>query len=128
MSENLEKKIFLISPVRDRDKLPKEEQDFIRNYVNDLIKKGHKVHDPYYNTFQNDPIGVDICTQNRDAIRNSDEIHFYWSPTSGGSKFDFGMAFMIDKPVKFVNKDQIPRTPSKSFENVLHELDAKYGL
>ena len=40
--------------------------------------------------------------------------------------FDFGMAFMADAGIFLENNKQVERTPKKSFQNVLLELDAMY--
>ena len=122
--KNLEKKIFLICPVRD---IQDSEKKFLNDYVTHLEGLGYKVHWPYRDTVQKDPIGLFICLQNREAIKLADEIHIYWNPESMGSKFDLGMTFMIDKPVILVNKYMVKRTSHKSFENVLLELDSQYN-
>jgi hypothetical protein len=122
---SLEKKIFLICPVRN---ITKEEDTFLQGYISSLEEKGHKVHYPPRDTNQDDPIGLDICSENRAAIRESDEVHIYYNPESSGSGFDFGMVFMVEKPIKLINKKEIERTPHKSFQNVLHELDLIYDL
>ncbi len=125
MSENLEKKIFLICPVRN---ITDKENQFLQEYISELESNGNSVHYPPRDTNQDDPIGYNICTENCAAIDAADEVHIYWNPGSSGSGFDLGMAFMGQKPIKLINKDKIPKTPHKSFENVLHELDKKYGL
>ena len=125
MTENLEQKIFLICPVRN---ITDDENRFLQDYISDLEKKGKKVHYPPRDTNQDDSIGLNICSENRDAIRNADEVHIYWNSTSSGSGFDFGMAFMIEKPIKLINKDKIEKTPYKSFQNVLLKLDSMYNL
>lgn len=117
---SLERKIFLICPVR---KATDPEKEFLKRYVSELERQGHKVHYPKRNTNQNDPVGYDICSENRAAIENADEVHIYFNPESPGSLFDFGMAFMAKKPITFINAEDIPRTPEKSFQNVLHALD-----
>jgi hypothetical protein len=118
--ETLQKKIFLICPVRE---VTPDEQRFLINYVARLESEGHRVHYPPRDTNQKDDVGLNICMQNRDGIRNSDEVHIYWNGKSSGSKFDFGMAFMAGKPIRLVRRDMVQRTPYKSFENVLLELD-----
>jgi len=125
MSDSLEKKIFLICPVRG---INEEEAQFLHDYLIKLENKGYKVHYPPRDTNQEDPIGLNICSENRAAIRNADEIHIYYTSKSEGSKFDFGMVFMAEKPLKLINRDKVERTPHKSFQNVLLELDAKYKL
>lgn len=51
----------------------------------------------------------------------------YWNESSEGSRFDFGMTFMAEKPIVLINRDKIKKTPHKSFQNVLLELDARYS-
>lgn len=120
---SLEKKIFLICPVRE---ITEEENQFLQDYIAKLESQGHKVYYPPRDTNQDDPIGLNICSENRKAIKEADEIHIYWSGKSEGSRFDFGMTFMTEKPIVLINRDKIRRTPYKSFQNVLLELDAKY--
>ena len=120
---SLEKKIFLICPVREADE---EEKEFLQNYISNLEKEGYKVHYPPRDTNQDDPVGYNICRENRQAILDADEIHIYFAPKSKGTLFDIGMAFMMEKPVFLVNIDKIERTPHKSFQNVLLELHNMY--
>jgi hypothetical protein len=125
MAKSIEKTVFMICPVRNATP---EEKIFLEEYMKNLESKGYKVYYPPRDTNQNDPIGLNICSENRAGIRNSDEIHIYWNPGSSGSGFDFGMVFMAEKPIKLINKDKIPKTLCKSFENVLLELDSRYKL
>jgi len=126
-SDSLVKKIFIICPVRDATP---EEQEFLLNYVKEQEAKGHKVHYPPRDTDQLwDPIGIRICTDNKNAIRDADEVHIYWNTRSSGSGFDLGMTFMLGKPIKLINKDQVPKTDGKkSFNNVLNALHEMYDL
>ena len=123
MAENLEKKIFMICPVREATE---EEAKFLQEYMSQLESQGHKVHYPPRDTNQEDPIGLNICSENRQAIRDADEIHIYWTKKSKGSLFDFGMLFYGEKPVVLINRVKIEPTPHKSFQNVLLELDKRY--
>jgi hypothetical protein len=118
-------KVFLICPVRG---ITDGEKMFLHRYSEDLEQKGYKVYFPYRDTNQNDPIGLRICTDNRKAIMEADEIHVYWNQDSEASRFDFGMAFMAEKPIKLINIDNVQKTPKKSLQNVLIELDSKYKL
>lgn len=117
------KKIFLICPVRNFDE---EEQKKIEEYVKNLENQGHEVYWPIRDTNQDDPIGIEICTDNGWAIIWADEIHIWWQPESEGSKFDFGMSFLCyildDKKIILANPDDVKRTTGKSFENVLLTL------
>ena len=117
-----EKSAFIICPVRE---VTEEERQFIEDYVSKLEVQDYKVHYPARDTNQDDSIGTRICTENRDAIRNAREVHIYWNGKSSGSLFDFGMAFMAEKPFVLFNRDSVQRTQYKSFQNVLLELDAK---
>jgi hypothetical protein len=123
MEPDLEKSIAIICPVRG---LTKQEDEFLQSYVAALEAMKCKVHYPPRDTDQNDPIGLAICTQNKGGIKNAKEVHVYWNSASEGSKFDFGMSFMADKPVVLINRDAVQPTPHKSFQNVLLALDAKY--
>ncbi len=125
MPETLEKKICLICPVRNATDQDKEAT---KAHVAKLEAKGKKVHYPPRDTDQNDPVGLNICRTNRQAMIDSDEVHVYWTPGSEGSKFDLGMAFMADKPIKFVNGRDYIRATQESFENFLLELDIDYYL
>ena len=107
-------KVFLISPVRAVSSI---EQQGINDYVASLESQGIKVHMPIRDTNQVDDIGNNICSQNREAIANADEVHIYWNPSSQGSLFDIGMAWALHKPIKVVN--DIESTPKKSFSNVI---------
>jgi hypothetical protein len=125
MPETLEKKICLICPVRNATDQDKEAT---KAYVAKLEAQKKKVHYPPRDTNQNDPIGLNCCRTNRQAMIDSDEVHVYWTPGSEGTKFDLGMAFMADKPIKFVNGREHIKAPQDSFENFLLELDIDYYL
>ena len=125
MTSNLEEKsAFVICPVREATD---DEKEFIQNYISKLEGEGYNVHYPARDTKQDgDPIGLRICSDNRAAIQNADEIHVYWNGKSSGSLFDLGMTFMAEKPIVLFNRDQVERTASKSFQNVLLDLDRQY--
>ena len=97
---DLEKRAFLICSVRD---CPPEEMARLNQYRYQLERQGYKVHFPPEDTNQNDSIGLSICSKNRNAILNSDEIHIMYNPNSEGSKFDLGMTFMAGKPLIVAN-------------------------
>ena len=121
---NLESRlVFMICPVRG---ITEEESQFLQDYVADLESKGHKVHYPPRDTHQDDPVGYNICRENRQAILDADEVHIYWNSSSSGSKMDLGMTFMLEKPLKLINREQVQPTPHKSFENVVLKLDEMY--
>lgn len=128
--QKLEKKIFLICPVRFASE---EEDKFLDNYVGQLESQGCKVHYPKRDTNQKDATGgYRICSDNYQAIKEADEIHVYWTKTSQGSLFDLGVAFnehkTKNKPIKLVNGENIEKIideekKEKSFEQVLLCLD-----
>jgi hypothetical protein len=103
------KKKFLICPVRNQDKKTLE---IINKFIDDP-----DVYYPKRDTEQNDPTGVDICKQNREAIRNAEEILFIWDGKSEGCLFDLGMAFAMNKKVTVVSVP--PPTEGKSFQNMV---------
>lgn len=119
---NLEKRIFIICPVRG---ITAEEDKFLLGYVSQLKSSGYNVHYPKNDTNQHDSIGLNICSQNKEAIRNADEIHIYYNPTSTGSVFDVGMAFMADKPVIIINQDYFEKNKQDNFTQFLIEYSNK---
>lgn len=108
--------VFLICPVRNATE---EQKEMMIAHIEKLEKSGLKVYYPARDTNQIDNIGFRICTDNKDAILNSKEIHIFWDKDSQGSLFDLGMAFMVDKPLFIVNKDQLIPTEKKSFTNMI---------
>jgi len=123
--KDLEKRIFLIGPVRN---VSKEEKKFIDDYVLKKEREGYKVHYPPRDTNQDDPVGLNICLQNKEAIITSHEVHIYWNPKSEDSLFDFGMTFMAGRPIYLFNRDSITATSYKSFTNMLLKLHEKYMM
>jgi hypothetical protein len=118
METKLEEKIFLICPVRE---ISDDENKFLQGYVSKLESKGCKVHYPLTKTNQNDPIGLNICSENRDAIKKSNIIHIYYNPKSTGSIFDFGMTFMTLKPLHIINLNKPPLVHPDDFATFLIE-------
>lgn len=119
MNEKLEKKIekvFIICPVRN---LTPAEDEEIKAYIGMLESKGIKVHYPPRNTNQNDPIGLNICSINRGAIKSSDEIHNYFNPASTGTVFDTGMTFMFEKLLFVINTNTLKQQASDDFAGFL---------
>lgn len=129
--EDLERKVFMICPVREASE---EEKLFLQVYMEALEAKGYKVHYPPRDTNQVDPSGgYQICSDNCHAIMNANEVHIYWTKKSKGSLFDIGMTFMrsmvFGQPlVKIINRKDVERFVKeenlpKSFEHVLLQLD-----
>ena len=144
--------VYLICPVRRCTPSVRKKMDA---YVAKLESRGYKVHYPPRDVDQsNDDGGVRICAEHIDAMMGCDEVHVWWDPSSSGSHFDLGMAYMlttirtvlwmrlghvgmeelkktqdiqINLPLRFViaNPEQVTRDPEKSFTNVLLELAAR---
>ena len=118
-------KVFLICPVRNLEETEKEK---IGSYVSKLEQNGSKVHWPPRDTNQEDSIGLRICQDNREAIREADEVHVWWNPSSQGSLFDLGISFGMEKKFVLANPEAVQSTPHKSFNNVLLALNLQRSL
>jgi nucleoside 2-deoxyribosyltransferase len=118
------KQVFFISPVR---KATAEEKKTLESYVENLEAEGTRVYLPHRDTDQDDDIGYRICSDNIAAMKASDEIHMYYSPSSQGSIFDFGVTMALGKPFRLVNPEAVQRTPYKSFQNVILEVHDLYS-
>jgi len=121
--------IYLICPVRG---VTPEEQVALDAYVAGLEKNGHTVHYPPRDTDQTDDgCGLKICESHRRALWKADEVHVWWNPTSTGSHFDFGMAYVISRirPLRFVvaGPPGMKPTKHKSYFNVFWRLASKHG-
>ena len=102
------KRAYLICPVRGHS--PSESEP----YVVWLEGRGWDVYWPHRDTNQDDPVGLEICMQNREAIERADCIFLIFDPSSSGSLFDLGMAFALEKPLVIL--DAPPPDPGvKSF-------------
>jgi len=108
--------VFLICPVRNASE---EQKNRMMSYITDLENKGLKVYYPARDTNQIDPIGFRICTDNKNAIDLSKEIHIFWDKTSNGSLFDLGIAFALNKQLTVVNLEDLDVTSTKSFTNMI---------
>ncbi|MFY9462493.1 MAG: hypothetical protein WAP51_04825 [Candidatus Sungiibacteriota bacterium] len=118
------RKGFLICPVRNSDP---ETQKAIAAYVEKQEAEGVEMYWPARDTDQTDPHGWTICSRNRSAILDANEIHIWYDAASTGSKFDLGMVFVLlgigwTKKVVIANPEAVKPTPHKSFENVLLKM------
>jgi nucleoside 2-deoxyribosyltransferase len=93
----------------------------MQTYLDEAAKEGHKVYYPATDTNQDDPVGYRICTDNKNAIIQADEVVIFWDKTSQGSLFDLGMAFALNKPLTIINLDSVEKTEGKSFSNMICE-------
>lgn len=127
----LEKRIFLISPVRTRND---EAAEFLeKEYIPELYRaqENIRVHYPKWHTEQEDDTGLYICRQNRFGIKSADEVHIYLDPNSQGTVFDVGMSFMAQKPLYLVNlvkEDELPDEISRFIVEYAHDKDFIPGL
>ena len=111
------KKIFLICPVRNAIAEQKEKME---EYIKQQEQIGNKVYYPARDTNQlDDTGGWRICSDNKRAIRDADEVHIFWDDKSVGSIFDLGVAFALDKKLIVANPESIDISNTKSFHNVI---------
>ena len=114
-------KIYLICPVRH---VSSEQSEKIQAYVAGLEREGHSVHYPPRDVDQDDPTGLEICTNHRSAMVAADRVDIWWDPNSTGSHFDLGMAFALNKRINLVEIwGQVPS--GKSFAALIKELVAR---
>ncbi len=115
-------KVFLICPVRSG-----ELETVARVYVDTLEKFGWEVHYPPRDVDQTDDgVGMKICEAHRKAMLECDEVHIIYHPSSQGWLFDFGMAFVLEKPIVLVNEKDIEFPINKHYINVARELSKEY--
>jgi nucleoside 2-deoxyribosyltransferase len=108
-------KIFIISSVRNADPTSRVR---LENYCRYLENMGHSVHLPHRDTDQT-AMGIDICRQNMEAIRDADEVYILYNGESQGTHFDMGMAFAFGKRIVVVKNE--PYGEGKSFSRMLDE-------
>jgi len=113
-------KIFIIGSVRGADETFRNRME---HYVKNLENNGHSVHLPHRDTDQNVK-GFDICIQNMEAIKNSDEVHIFYRADSQGSHFDLGITFVLNKRIKVIESPVYGE--GKSFPRMLHEWQNKF--
>lgn len=81
-----------------------------------LRSEGYRVYVPGKQTKQ-DTDELSIATENREAMKNADEVRIFWDGTSHGVIFDLGMAFAMQKKIKLEYAD------SKSMRNLMELLN-----
>lgn len=113
------KLVFLISPVRNTE--PETLQ-----HVVDWLEREHIVYWPMRDTEQT-ATSLQICEQNRAAIKSADLVYVFWDPNSEGTVFDLGMAFAMQKEVRVINPNDVEVTEGKSFENFLLAYELSRG-
>jgi len=108
------KRAFLICPVRGVS------PEASRMVVSILESNGFKVHWPPRDTQQNAK-GLDICSQNMEAIRKAKMVFVIWDGKSEGCLFDLGVAFALNKRLCRISTPQ--ETEGKSFQNVMRDWE-----
>ena len=108
-------KIFVICSVRDADDAYRKKLEM---YTDELEANGHTVHLPHRDTNQK-ATGIEICTQNMNAIKAADEVHIFYNPASQGTHFDMGITFALNKKIKIV--ESAPYVKGKSYAKFLEE-------
>ena len=112
-------RIFIICTVRKATDAYKEK---LENYVIHLEDQGHKVHLPHRDTNQN-ATGLEICTQNANAIFAADEVHVFYNSESTGTHFDLGVAFALNKTIKIIENEKFDE--HKSYARMIWEWETK---
>lgn len=108
--------VFLICPVRNADENQKLKME---EHINSIKNSGKTIYYPATDTNQVDETGFRICTDNMNAIKNSNEVHIFWDKNSQGSLFDLGVSFALNKKIVIINKDELIQSTGKSFTNMI---------
>lgn len=109
------KKVFIICTVRGASA---EYKETLERYAQSLENMGISVHLPHCDTNQNAK-SIDICQENANAIKESDEVHIFYSSTSQGTQFDMGVAFAYNKPIVVVQNEEYGN--GKSYPRMIDE-------
>lgn len=113
------KKVFLACPVRN---IEDSYRDGIIAQIDHLEKKGYEVYCPIRDTNQG-VLSLEICKQNKAAIKNCDLFYVIWDGKSQGVLFDLGIAFALGKKVRGVVGYLPAQTYHKSFQNLIYQLE-----
>lgn len=114
--------VYLICPVRHASD---EDRRFADRYVESLEQKGISVHYPPRDVDQSDDgIGFALNAEHRDAMFACREVHVIWDPDSSGSRFDLGMAMMLQshRDVPIVLASPVVKTEKRSYGNILQAV------
>jgi len=65
------------------------------------------------------------ASQTLEIYKKEGEIQFRFDPNSKHSIFNFGVAFALRKPIRFLNLEKILPTEKESFNNVIRALACK---
>ena len=114
----MKQKAFLIAPVRNLD----YEYKRLIDYQAEYLEQAYKVYYPGRDTNQHQH-ELDICNDNLKAMKDSDIVLMIWDGKSQGCLFDLGMAFALHKPVQSIIGYMPRMTTSKSFQNLVYEME-----
>jgi len=82
------------------------EQESIAKYVEEQNKQGNGVYIPKIHNFQEDKTGgIAICNTMRYVISHCGQVAIGYNPESEGTKFDYGMALFLDRPIVLLNPE-----------------------
>jgi len=100
--------VFIICEVRTADDVTRKK---FEAYKHSLEAQGYRIHLPHVDTNQQVSV-YEICLQNMRAILEAEEIHIFFSPTSFGSHFDMGVAFLAyyldpNKIIKVIENPEV---------------------
>ncbi len=93
-------RIFLISPV---NKSTQEDVTKISEYLENLRETGKYVYYPNRHTLQENPSILEIMNTNKNALKQSGEVHIFYKEESVGSIIDLGMTFINEKKLVISN-------------------------
>lgn len=116
-------KYYVICPVAY---MTDQQYKEMKTVVDTLRKSGNKVHFPPDDVEQEDPTGgVRICEEHRYAMENCDKVLLFYAESSGGSKFDLGMAYAYNKDV--ICFEGFETKEGKSYWAVFKALEERRG-
>ncbi len=122
------KDVYLICPVRNASEETRAQMD---RYVSNLEASGISVHYPPRDVDQSDDgVGLELNATHRDAMLACREVHVVWDPSSLGSHFDLGMAFMLSatKSLPIIIARPFETTEKRSYGNILNAIASKSTL
>ena len=114
----MSKKIFIICSVRNATDMYRHQ---LEGYAKLLEKNGCIVHLPHRDTDQNGT-GLQICTENANAILDADEVHIFYDSRSQGTHFDMGVTFALRKKIVIVENEFVEE--GKNFPRMLTEWES----
>ena len=98
----------------------------MRKIVDILRNTGNIVHFPPDDVDQNCETGITICEAHLKAMKECNAVILFYAESSGGSKFDLGMAYALEKPV--ICYEGFETKEGKSYWAVFKEYERKYEL